>query len=133
LLSSRNGSRFAQIYILPDGETYRGRLLIIIQQMPRPNWQPLLRNGTEGVTGRVLLNRAAIVVANLRFAANATIDEHSAPFEIDVICLDGEGFVSVGDKSSAFRSGERVVWPAGVNHRLWTQDVGMETLMVERR
>jgi quercetin dioxygenase-like cupin family protein len=101
--------------------------------MPRPNWQPLLRNGTEGVTGRVLLNRAAIVVANLRFAANATIDEHSAPFEIDVICLDGEGFVSVGDKSSAFRSGERVVWPAGVNHRLWTQDVGMETLMVERR
>jgi quercetin dioxygenase-like cupin family protein len=107
--------------------------LIMIEHMPRPNWQPLNREGTVGVTGRVLLNRAAIVIANLRFAANATIDEHSAPFEVDVICLDGEGFVSVGDKSSAFRAGERVVWPAGVDHRLWTQGSAMETLMVERR
>jgi quercetin dioxygenase-like cupin family protein len=107
--------------------------LLMIEQMPRPNWQPLLRNGTVGVTGRVLLNRAAIVIANLKFAVNATIDEHSAPFEVDVICLDGRGFVSVGDKSSPFQAGERVVWPAGVNHRLWTQDVAMETLMVERR
>jgi quercetin dioxygenase-like cupin family protein len=105
----------------------------MIEQMPRPNWEPLNRNGTVGVTGRVLLNRAAIVIANLKFAPNATIDEHSAPFEVDVICLNGEGLVSVGDKSSAFRAGERVVWPAGVNHRLWTQDVAMETLMVERR
>ena len=107
--------------------------LMMIEPVPKPNWQPLVRNGTVGVTVRVLLNRAAIGIANLKFAANATIDEHSAPFEIDVICLDGEGFVSVDGKSSAFRAGERVVWPAGVNHKLWTQDVAMETLMVERR
>jgi len=105
----------------------------MIEQMPRSHWQPLTRPGTVGVTGRVVLNRAGIAIANLRFAPNATIDEHSAAFEVDVICLDGEGFVSVGDKSSAFRAAERVVWPAGVNHRLWTQDVAMETLMVERR
>jgi len=105
----------------------------MIEQMPRPHWQPLMRTGTAGVTVRVALNRAAIVIANLRFAPNATIDEHSAPFEVDVICLDGEGFVSVGGESSVFRAGERVVWPAGVNHRLWTLDVSMETLMVERR
>jgi quercetin dioxygenase-like cupin family protein len=105
----------------------------VIEQMPRPDWQPLLRTGTVGVTGRVALNRAGIVIANLKFAANATIDEHSAPFEIDVICLDGAGFVSVGGESSVIRAGERVVWPAGVNHRLWTDGVPMETLMVERR
>ena len=108
-------------------------MLIMIEQMPRPNWAPLNRSGTVGVTGRVLLHRAAIVIANLKFTPNATIDEHAAPFDVDVICLDGEGFVSVGDKSWGFRAGERVVWPAGVNHRLWTQDVAMETLMVERR
>jgi quercetin dioxygenase-like cupin family protein len=105
----------------------------MIEQMPRPDWQPILRAGTVGVTGRVALNRAGIVIANLKFAANATIDEHSAPHEVDVICLDGEGFVSVGGESFSIRAGERVVWPAGVNHCLWTQGVPMETLMVERR
>lgn len=49
-----------------------------------------------------------------------------------MICLAGEGFVSVGNESSRFRGGDRVVWPAGVNHRLWTEGAEMETLMVER-
>ena len=103
-----------------------------IEQMPRAHWEPLPRHGTVGVTGRVLLKRAGIAVANLRFSINATIDEHSAPYDIDVICIAGEGFVSVGNESSRFRAGDRIVWPAGVNHRLWTQDAEMETVMVER-
>jgi quercetin dioxygenase-like cupin family protein len=79
-----------------------------------------------------MLNRAGIAVANLKFARNATIDEHSAPFEIDVICIDGEGFVSVGDDLSSFRAGDRVVLPCRISHRLWTEDAAMETLMLER-
>jgi quercetin dioxygenase-like cupin family protein len=104
----------------------------MIERMPRPDWQPLPRAGTAGVSARVLLNRDGIVVAQLRFAAHATIDEHSAAIEIDVLCLAGEGFVSMDGKTSSFRVGERVVWPAGVTHRLWTEDSEMETLMVER-
>jgi quercetin dioxygenase-like cupin family protein len=100
--------------------------------MPRPNWQPIPRQGTVGVTGRVVLNRSGIVIANLKFAPGATIDEHSASIEIDVICLDGQGFVSIDGKSSPFRAGERVVWPAAVKHCLWTENAAMETLMVER-
>src|SRR5207244_3337133 len=96
-------------------------VLEMIEQMPRRNWDPLRRPGATGVTGRVMLNRAGIVIANLRFSPNATIDEHSAPFDVDVICISGEGFVSVGEQSSPFHAGERVVWPAGVNHRLWTE------------
>jgi quercetin dioxygenase-like cupin family protein len=105
---------------------------MMIEQMPRPNWEPLPRHGTVGVSYRVMLKRAGIGIANLRFSPNATIDDHSAPFEIDVICIAGEGFVSVGGKSSPFRAGERVVWPPGINHRLWTEHAEMETVMVER-
>lgn len=104
----------------------------MIEQMPRPHWEPIPRPGTVGVAGRVLLKRAGVAVANLRFSPNASIDEHSAPIEIDVICISGEGFVSVGEDVARFRAGERVVWPAGVNHRLWTQGTEMETVMVER-
>jgi quercetin dioxygenase-like cupin family protein len=105
----------------------------MIEQMPRAHWAPVRRHGTVGVAARVLLKRAGIVIANLRFSPNATIDEHSAPFEVDVICIAGEGFVSIGEESSPFRAGERVVWPAGANHRLWTKDSEMETLMIERK
>jgi quercetin dioxygenase-like cupin family protein len=103
-----------------------------IEQMPRAEWEPLPRAGTVGVTGRVMLRRAGIAIANLRFLPNATIDEHSAPFDIDVICIAGEGFASVGDQTSIFQAGQRLVWPAGVNHRLWTEASEMETLMIER-
>lgn len=105
---------------------------MIIEQVPRFHWTPLPREGVVGVTARVMLKRAGIAIANLRFAPNATIDEHSAPFEIDVICVAGEGFVSVGNDSAPFRMGDRVVWPASVNHRLWTEGTEMETLMLER-
>lgn len=100
--------------------------------MPRPHWEPLARAGTVGVTGRVLLQRAGIAVASLRFSPNASIDEHSAAVEIDVTCIAGEGLVSVGREVSRFRAGERVVWPAGIDHGLWTEGTEMETLMVER-
>jgi quercetin dioxygenase-like cupin family protein len=79
-----------------------------------------------------VLKRAGIGIANLRFSPNATIDEHSAPFEVDVICIAGNGFVSVGEHSSPLEAGQTMVWPPGINHRLWTENSEMETLMVER-
>lgn len=104
----------------------------MIEQMPRPNWEPLPRESGLGVFCRVLLNRSGIAIANLRFSPHSTIEEHSANFEIDVLCLKGEGFISVGKDVLPFRAGERVVWPAGIKHRLWTETDAMETLMVER-
>lgn len=94
-------------------------------------WRPLLRAGSVGVEVRVLLKRRGFVLANLRFAEYSTIDEHSAAFAIDVICLAGSGYVSVDGKAVPFSCGELITWPAGVNHRLWTEGTQMETLMVE--
>jgi quercetin dioxygenase-like cupin family protein len=84
------------------------------------------------VDGRVLLVRDGLVVAMLRFAPGATIDEHSASHDVDVICLEGDGFISVEDRVNVFTAGRWLTWPAGHVHRLWTADHGMITLMVER-
>ena len=106
----------------------------MVKAVPRPEWQSLSREGTVGVLSpRPAIACCGTVIAHLRFAAHATIDEHSAPFEIDVICFSGEGFVSVGGDVTPFHCGEFVTWPARVNHRLWTEDSVMETLMVEHR
>jgi quercetin dioxygenase-like cupin family protein len=102
------------------------------QQVPRPDWSPVPRPGCLDVDGRVLLVRDGLVVAMLRFAPQATIDEHAAGHEVDVICLEGEGFVSIEDRVNSFAAGQWLTWPADRVHRLWTADSGMVTLMIER-
>ena len=67
----------------------------------------------------------------LRFSENAGFPTHAAPFDIDVVCLEGAGFVLVGEDSYLFRAGEQIRWPANVMHRLWTESEPMTTLMVE--
>jgi len=84
------------------------------------------------VDGRVLLVRDGLLLAMLRFAPAATIHEHAAGHEIDVICLEGEGFISIEDRVNSFAAGQWITWPADRVHRLWTADSGMITLMVER-
>lgn len=80
----------------------------------------------------MLLVRDDLVLAMLRFAPAATIDEHAAAFDIDVVCLEGEGYISVEDRVNTFAAGQWLTWPGGRLHRLWTGDHGMITLMVER-
>jgi len=38
---------------------------------------------------------------------------------------------SVGSEKAPLRAGQRVRWPAGAPHRLWTEGHEMLTLMVE--
>lgn len=104
----------------------------MIEEQPKAEWQKLPRPGCHNVEFRLLLQKDGLAVANLRFGPEATIDRHSAGWEIDVICLAGEGIVDVGDDSSALRAGETVRWPAGVDHCLRTAGHEMETLMIER-
>jgi quercetin dioxygenase-like cupin family protein len=79
----------------------------------------------------VLLHQPALVLALLRFGPHATIAEHAADFPIDVICMDGSGHFSIDGEAAPLRAGERVNWPWTVQHRLWTDDLTMTTLMVE--
>ncbi len=102
------------------------------QAVPRPDWSPLPHAGCIDVEGRVLLLREGLGVAMLRFAPEATIHEHAADHDIDVICLEGEGFISIEDRVNSFAAGQWLTWPAGRLHRLWTADHGMITLMIER-
>jgi len=99
---------------------------------PKPEWSPVPRPGCHGVQGRVFLKRAGIVVANLKFDECATIDEHTAPVDIDVICIDGAGFYSIEGQVEAIKAGQSTVWPKGKLHQLYTEGSTMQTLMVER-
>jgi quercetin dioxygenase-like cupin family protein len=105
---------------------------IEIRACPRPEWQPLPAEGAVGVASRALLHEEDIFVAQLRFSERATIHEHPGANETVVVCLEGEGYTSVGDAVAPLREGEQVRWPKGIPHRLWTEETTMLTLMIER-
>jgi quercetin dioxygenase-like cupin family protein len=102
-----------------------------ILPIKRPDWTPLSQPGTEGVTHKALLRTQSLGLAMLKFEPGATIHEHPAPFEIDVICLEGAGFTSVSGEVAAVKAGERLRWPSEQPHRLWTENSELVTLMVE--
>jgi quercetin dioxygenase-like cupin family protein len=111
---------------------YSSRVDVDVAPVPRPGWSPLPAPGCVGVDGRVLVREADFFIALLRFRPHATIDEHPGANDTLVVCLEGEGFTSVGGMTERLRESERVFWPANVPHRLWTKETTMKTLMVER-
>ena len=102
-----------------------------LEPFPRPEWSPLPFEGCVGVEGKVLVRETAFFLSLLRFEPGGTIHEHPGEHDAYVVCLDGEGWTSVGDERSPLRAGEFVVWPQGVPHRLWTEGTTMTTLMYE--
>jgi quercetin dioxygenase-like cupin family protein len=103
-----------------------------IRPWPRPEFSPLPAEGAVGVEFRVLVKEDDLLVAMLRFAEHATIHEHPGPNDTIVVCVEGEGFTSVGDDTAPLRAGEQARWPKGVKHRLWTESSAMVTVMIER-
>ncbi len=81
---------------------------------------------------RVLLGSEGIFIANLSFEEHATIDEHSAPWDIDVIVVSGAGYTSIDSETFEVKAGQTIRWPRDKQHCLWTDGSEMETLMVER-
>jgi quercetin dioxygenase-like cupin family protein len=103
-----------------------------IEAFARPDWSPLPYEGCVDVDGKVLVREPDFFIAMLRLAQNATIHEHPGEDDTIVICIEGEGFTSVGEEQAPLREGHVVRWPKGVPHRLWTTSSTMRTLMVER-
>ena len=83
-------------------------------------------------SGRAGPRRPDLLVAELRFSEHATIEPHSHVRDTIVVCIEGEGFTSVGEETVPLGEGQQVRWPQGVVHGLWTEASTMTTLMVER-
>jgi quercetin dioxygenase-like cupin family protein len=106
-------------------------MAIDVQRIQRDGWTPLPFEGCRNVGVKMLMKLDNLALSMLRFDADGTIHEHPADIEIDVICLEGEGMVSFGNEQSPFRADQRIHWPPGIPHRLWTDKTQMVTLMVE--
>jgi quercetin dioxygenase-like cupin family protein len=105
--------------------------MIDIREFPVPEWSPKSNDHAVGIEVKVLLRDKQLLVAQLRFNERASFDAHDAPWDCHVFCLEGSGFVLVGEETSPIRAGESVFWPKAVVHRLWTDGQRMVTQMIE--
>lgn len=111
-------------------------MTVDIRPIPRPGWDPL--PAAVGIVGRVLVQEGSdarlpdLLVAELRFSEHASIEPHAHTRDAIVVCLEGQGFTSVGDGTLPLREGQQVRWPSGVVHGLWTEGSTMTTLMIEQ-
>ena len=102
-----------------------------VRTVPSADWSPAPHEGCRNVEGKALLRHPQVAIAMLRFGKNGTIHPHPAHFDIDVVCLEGQGMTSVDDEQAAISAGQLVRWPANAVHRLWTEEHEMITLMLE--
>jgi len=97
----------------------------------RNAWRLLSQPGCVAVEASGVVRQSGLTLVLLRFAAEATIDEHTAQHDIDVRCISGHGWASIGEQRYQLAPDDQVRWPAGVMHRLWTDGEAMTTLMME--
>ena len=102
----------------------------MITDVKYPEWEPLPGEGVVDVEGKVFLDEPGIGLAMLRFRPRASIPDHASETDCWVVCVEGRGFTRVGDAEEEIRAGQKVFWPKGIRHGLWTADREMTTLMV---
>jgi quercetin dioxygenase-like cupin family protein len=81
----------------------------------------------------ILLNRPMLVVA-MYLDPHGSMDEHSAQVPILFLVTAGSGFVRIGGPSGEIRrvtAGDAVLWPAHLEHKVWTEDEPLEAIVID--
>ncbi len=80
----------------------------------------------------ILLDRPMYVVA-MYLEPHGQMDEHSAAEPILFLVTGGSGFVRIGGpegETAALTAGDAVLWPAGPEHKIWTEDEPMSAIVI---
>lgn len=85
------------------------------------------------VRGLPLALDAPVTVEAMYFEPHARLHEHSTPHRILFLVTDGSGTVRLGGSGGEARdvtAGDAVLWPAGVDHTVWTGDARLTAVVV---
>jgi quercetin dioxygenase-like cupin family protein len=81
----------------------------------------------------IFLDRPTTVVA-LYFESHGSIEEHKASAPILVLITAGSGFVRIGGpdgETRAVSAGDAILWPAALDHTLWTEDETLTAIVID--
>ena len=81
----------------------------------------------------ILLNRPMLVVA-MYLEPHGSMVEHSSEVPILFLVTAGNGFVRIGGPVGETRpiiAGDAVLWPAHLEHTVWTEDEPLEAILID--
>jgi quercetin dioxygenase-like cupin family protein len=74
------------------------------------------------VVSKTLIKKDIGNITLFAFDAKQGLSEHTAPFDAVVYILDGQGEITVGEKTSTVKAGEMLIMPANVSHALHAEE-----------
>jgi quercetin dioxygenase-like cupin family protein len=80
----------------------------------------------------ILLNRPLLVMA-MYLEPHGFMDEHAAPEPVLFLIMHGKGFVRIGGptgETQRVTAGDAVLWPARLDHKVWTEDEPLEAILI---
>lgn len=91
-------------------------------------------NLARKVNGLPILTERPFLVVAMYFDPHGEMEEHSASVPILFLVTRGNGFVRIGGldgETREVRAGDAVLWPAGLDHKVWTEDEPLEALVID--
>jgi mannose-6-phosphate isomerase-like protein (cupin superfamily) len=83
--------------------------------------------------GMPILLHCPMRVVAMYVEPHSSMDEHSADGPILFLVIRGKGYVRIGGPSGESRevsAGDAVLWPSGVDHKVWTEDEPLEAIVI---
>lgn len=74
------------------------------------------------------------LVAAMYIEPHGAMEEHSASVPVLFLVVHGRGFVRIGGPAGETREvaeGDAVLWPAGLDHMVWTEDEPLEAIVID--
>lgn len=93
-----------------------------------------LESYVQRVNGMPLLVDVPTVVVAMYFDPHAILEEHSADHPILFLVTGGQGTVRIGGihgETREVRAGDAVLWPANLDHMVWTNEESLQTITIE--
>ena len=88
----------------------------------------------QRANGLPFLLKSELTVVAMYLEPHGSIDEHQADHPILFLVIGGQGTVRIGGPEGETRTvqaGEAVLWPAFVDHTVWTDDEPLHAIAIE--
>lgn len=102
-----------------------------LKNYARDDWVEKTDSGAVNVAVRMLLVDRRSSLAEVRLQTQAQFLNNEGVWDCHMMCTEGSGYIEIDGVESRIRSGDAVLWPKGINTRLWTENDGLTVLLLE--
>lgn len=80
------------------------------------NYNNLISFQENSIVSKILIKNKSGNITLFAFWQDQELSEHTSPFDALVVCLDGEGFVSIDGVQHSIYNGDLILLPANHPH-----------------